>query len=47
LARQTLPPDEREAIERHLTLIDQVEQALKVVDADIATYAWTIRSSGA
>jgi transposase len=39
LAKQILPPDERAAVERHLALIDQVEQALKAVDADIAQYA--------
>lgn len=39
IARQVLPPDERAAVERHLGLIDQIEQALKVVDADIAQYA--------
>ena len=33
LAKQTLPPDERAAVERHLALIDHVEEALKVVDA--------------
>jgi len=44
LARQMLPPDEREAIERHLSLIDQVEQALTRVDADIAKYAMTDRT---
>lgn len=39
LAKQVLPPDEREAIERHLSLVDHVEQALTVVDADIARHA--------
>ena len=36
LTRQVLPPDERAAVERHLALIDHVEEALKVVDGDIA-----------
>ena len=44
LARQMLPPDEREAIERHLSLIDQVEQALTRVDADIAKCTMTDRT---
>jgi len=39
VARQIVPEDERAAIERHLGLIDQIEQALKVVEADIARYA--------
>jgi transposase len=43
LAGQILPSDEREAIERHLSLIDPVEYALTRVDADIAKYAMTDR----
>lgn len=43
LARQILPPDEREAIERHLSFIDQVEQTLILVDADIAKHAMADR----
>ncbi len=43
LAGQILPSDEREAIERHLSLIDPVEHALTLVDADIAKYAMTDR----
>jgi transposase len=39
LAAQTLPEDERLAVNRHLDLIDQIEQALKTVDADIARHA--------
>ena len=39
LGKQTLPPDERAAVERHLALIDHVEEALKVVDGDIAQHA--------
>ncbi len=39
LARQVLPPDERAAVERHLALIDHVEEALKDVDADVARHA--------
>ena len=39
LAQQTLPEDERFAVERHLTQIDQIEASLKLVDADIANYA--------
>ncbi|GAB1584230.1 IS110 family transposase [Phyllobacterium phragmitis] len=39
LARQILPADERAAIERHLGLITQLEEALKVVEADIALHA--------
>lgn len=38
LARQSLPDDERQAVNRHLGQIDQIEQSLKVVDADIAQY---------
>ncbi|RWG80914.1 IS110 family transposase [Mesorhizobium sp.] len=39
LARQILPADERAAIERHLGLINQVNEALMVVEADIAVHA--------
>lgn len=39
LARQTLPTDEHQAVHRHLSQIDQVEQSLKVVEADIAQHA--------
>lgn len=39
LARQILPADERAAIERHLVLIAQIDEALKVVEADIAKRA--------
>lgn len=38
LARQVLPDDERASVERHLSLIDQIEQALKTVETDIAHY---------
>jgi transposase len=39
LARQILPADERAAVERHLGLIDQINEALTVVEADIAVHA--------
>jgi transposase len=39
ITRQTLPEDERVAVERHLAQIDQIEASLKLVDADIAKYA--------
>jgi len=39
LARQILPADERAATERHLGLIDQINEALTVVEADIAVHA--------
>lgn len=39
LAGQVLPEDERMAVNRHLALIDQIEQALKTVNADIARHA--------
>lgn len=39
LARQILPADERAAIERHLSLIDQINEVLTVVEADIALHA--------
>ncbi|MGX7877146.1 IS110 family transposase [Mesorhizobium sp. ORM6] len=39
LMRQILPADERAAIERHLGLTDQVNEALTVVEADIAVHA--------
>lgn len=39
LAKQCLPDDERIAIQRHLAQIDQIEASLKLVDADIASYA--------
>lgn len=39
LGRQILPEDERIAMERHLAQIDQIEESLKLVDADIARYA--------
>ncbi|MER9826759.1 transposase, partial [Mesorhizobium sp. M0115] len=39
LTRQILPADERAAIERHLGLINQINEALTVVEADIAVHA--------
>ena len=39
LARQILPADEQVAIERHLALIGQINEALTVVEADIAVHA--------
>lgn len=39
LAKQTLPEDERVAIDRHLALIGQITEALTVVEADIAAHA--------
>ncbi len=39
LARQPLPIDERQAVDRHLSQIDQIEHSLKIVDADIAQHA--------
>lgn len=39
LARQALPADERQAVDRHLSQIDQIEQSLKIVEADIAQHA--------
>jgi transposase len=39
LARQALPADERQAVDRHLSQIDQIEQSLKIVEADIALHA--------
>lgn len=39
LARQALPTDERQAVDRHLSQIDQIEQSLKIVDADLAQHA--------
>lgn len=39
LAHQSLPHDERLAVDRHLSQIDQIEQSLKVVDGDIAQQA--------
>jgi len=39
LTKQRLPEDERIAIDRHLNQIDQIEASLKLVDADIASYA--------
>jgi len=39
LARWILPGDERVAIERHLSLMDQINEALTVVEADIAVHA--------
>lgn len=39
LARQALPTDERQAVDRHLSQIDQIEQSLKIVEADIAQHA--------
>jgi transposase len=39
LARQLLPLDERQAVDRHLGQIDQIEQSLKIVEADIAQQA--------
>lgn|GEM_PF-3166988 len=34
-----MPADERAAIERHLGLINQINEALTVVEADIAVHA--------
>ncbi|WP_352778910.1 IS110 family transposase [Mesorhizobium sp. M0174] len=39
LTRQILPADERAAIQRHLGLINQINEALTVVEADIAVHA--------
>jgi transposase len=39
LAKQILPADEQVANNRHLGLIDQICEALKVVEADIAQHA--------
>ncbi|RWC00144.1 MAG: transposase [Mesorhizobium sp.] len=39
LTRQILPADERAAIERHLGLISQINEALRVVEPDIAVHA--------
>ncbi len=39
LARQILPADERAAIERHLGLIGQIDEALTVVQTDITQHA--------
>ncbi|RWC65137.1 MAG: IS110 family transposase, partial [Mesorhizobium sp.] len=39
LTRQILPAAERAAIERHLGLINQINEALTVVEADIAVHA--------
>jgi transposase len=39
LAKQILPTDEQVANNRHLGLIDQICEALKVVEADIAQHA--------
>ena len=39
LAKQTLPEDEKVAIDRHLALIGQITEALTVVEADIAAQA--------
>jgi transposase len=39
LARQAPPTDERQAVDRHLSQIDVVEQSLKIVEADIAQHA--------
>jgi transposase len=39
LARQPLPSDERQAVDRHLAQIDQIERSLKIVEADIAQHA--------
>lgn len=39
LARQILPADEQAAIERHLALIAHIDEALRVVEADIAQQA--------
>lgn len=36
LSRQSLPVDERQSVDRHLSQIDQIEQSLKIVEADIA-----------
>ncbi|WMT87482.1 IS110 family transposase [Pelagibacterium sp. 26DY04] len=39
LAKQILPADEKAAVERHLALINQITEALTVVEADIAAHA--------
>ncbi|KAA3442120.1 IS110 family transposase [Mesorhizobium sp. SARCC-RB16n] len=39
LTKQILPADERTAIQRHLGLINQINEALTVVEADIAVHA--------
>jgi transposase len=39
LARQVLPRDERDAVERHLAQIDLVEGSLQVIEAEIAKEA--------
>jgi len=39
LTRQLLPIDDRQAVARHLSQIDQIEQSLKIVAADIAQHA--------
>jgi transposase len=33
-----LPTDERQAVDRHLSQIDQIEQSQKIVDADLAQH---------
>ena len=38
LARQPLPTDERQAVDRHLSQMDQIEQSQKIVDADLAQH---------
>lgn len=43
LTRQILPADECAAIERHLGLINQINEALTVVEADIAVHAAAAR----
>ncbi|MEW9838756.1 IS110 family transposase, partial [Mesorhizobium marinum] len=39
IAKQLVPPDERNAIERHLRQIDLIEGSLKLVEAEIAEEA--------
>lgn len=39
IGKQEVPADERDAINRHLAQIDQIETSLTSVDADIAQYA--------
>lgn len=49
LPRQILPADERAAVERHLGLISQINEALRVVEPDIAAYLGlnpSVRQSG-
>jgi transposase len=43
LAKQVLPEDERDAVERHLAQIDLVEGSLKVIEAEIVKEAMSDR----